>query len=164
MRSPHSTAWSEKLKQSYLGGDPGLTYLWEARNALDHGLGGEVEFTPRTTEVAGFLTVQEGPRGMTMISDTKVTGPSGTTIIHNLAIHGHDVVAYSGTRDLPVIQQEASARLLDIYSDKKKKTFSVPTSIDGEAISPGSPLELAVGAAKFLDKMVEDLKQWFPNP
>lgn len=104
--------------------DPLVLYMFQARNAEEHGIEPVTEFEPAE------YTIEHPEMGMT-IGDPRIS-PDGKTL-YLKAGHGP-------TGPTPrITRKPANVRLASVYDDRFKQTFDPPTVHLGQPINSGEP-------------------------
>lgn len=141
-KSPEHRPWSREISVQY-GADEGATYLWEARNSEDHGVG---PFAPIR---AGYTTLGSS---IAVFGDAEVEEEGNITIgrygysesgTRRTVTRGGVAISVSGDNVDDVRSVGARAVLVPIFSDKKRSTFGVPTKIGSRPIPDRSAVALA---------------------
>lgn len=156
-------SWARAHRGKYRGGDAGLTYVWEARNALDHGLVSIADVRPAGLSIAGGAMLV-GEKTNTWVRNSVLTKPDGSSVFVDDLLIGQGQIAYRGNGDPEISRIPARIRLAPVYSAQKKKTFHPPKSLAGYSLVEGNPRSLGTATCNYLEQMVDELKAWFPAP
>lgn len=145
--------WAHRLRQSLDGSDPGLVYLKEARNAEGHGFSQLAESKEPAAEFAG-IRLEEGwaPEFKGCTYNGKPMGD------FRIAVAGGRVSELRGQPFIPIKMSPAEMKLLDVYSDVKKRSFLVPAALARRTLTPGEPFELATAGLEHGRKCLDELK------
>lgn len=149
-----SAKFAKELRGRWQGGDEGVAYLWEARNADDHGAEDQYGLSSAEYNIGRAVLVDESSTVFIgkLVMDGKVVGENirfdnGNTSGNFTPGHGFNATP-------------AKLTLVEIYSEQKKRTFAVPRSLAGAPISIADPIDLARSAvadfAVLLSKMRRD--------
>jgi hypothetical protein len=135
-----SKAWSDQIKNARKT-DPLLSYVWQARNAEDHGLG------ERITEVdAGGFGINAGPSGY--IEHLRIRSDGSTTEIE-----------YRG--DDPPTLHRIPARLKLVRVTNRGEVYDPPTEHLGQPLRNVTPAGVADLAFTYLQKMIAEAEDKF---
>lgn len=156
-------SWAKAHRGRYQGGDAGLTYVWQARNALDHGLVAIADVKPAQLSIAGG-TMLLGEKTNTWVRNSVLTKPDGSSFFVDDLLIGQGQIAYRGNGNPEIARLPPRIRLAPVYSEIKKKTFLPPKSLAGYSLVEGNPRSLGTATCNYLEQMVAELKAWFPAP
>jgi len=154
--SPQSMQWFGG-KQKDRRGDPLLQYLYEARNADEHGLGSSVDLQPEKHEIAvaapGYsntVRLDGGPFSNVVVSGTQ------TAVVFEGEGHptGFRVTPLDG-KPVLVRRTPASAILVDVVA-RGNRRYPPPKSHLGEAVSDTSPIGVAKLAISYLEGLLAE--------
>lgn len=157
-KSPKLASWSRELRGLYFGGDEGLQYLWEARNADDHGLQVPYSVEPSELNIGNGLISIEGCRNGTIES----VQYNGRSIVEKLVISEGKVKTDFSLPNAYTFRR-AEISLKEANSEAKRKSFQVPVSFLGASISQGDPIELAEHACRHLENVLVKIREVYPN-
>lgn len=152
-----SRSFGHKLKNASASDDEGLVFLREARNTDVHGLEPSASYEAGLTTLFGAFGL--GPNCTDCyFSDNVINGGNTGTFIISTDEFGKICKLVS---DSPIFAHytPASIMLKSVYSSEKKKSFGVPSSLNGSNLKNGSPLELGRVAIDFLETKIEEFKQ-----
>jgi len=158
-----ASSWARAHRGKYRGGDPGLTYVWEARNVLDHGLASIVDVKEATFSLGGGMIAISSNANLRMVGPTLLK-PNGETVkIEDLRVTDGNVT-FKGSGNPEIALHPAKIRLVSVYSESKRKTFDPPRVLCGQRLDVGNPRSLGAATMVYLERMVQDLKSWFRVP
>ena len=150
-----SRGWSHKLKNASSLDDPGLTFLREARNTVEHGLEAFATFCDPAISIGGFGFNGAGNLSMTFQGNFVNGRPMGDFHIETRAGR---VVSLEGRPLVPVLEVPTSIQLKEVRNIKKKIVVPVPASLMGTSIEVGKPVDLAQKATEFASGCLQELK------
>lgn len=150
-----SRAWGHKLKNRSSKDDPGLLFLREARNAVEHGLEPFADFYEPNVSIGGGFFELEGNSSVEF-SNCAINGlPMGN---FNLKASYGKVVSVEGKPNVPIYEMPSNIKLKTINNAKKRVSVPVPTRIGDASIEKGNPTDLASKGTSELESLVEQLR------
>jgi len=155
LNNPRSKAWANRLKNASTKDDPGLVFLREARNAIEHGLTPFAEFGEPAVHIGGNFVRLEGGSSISMIDCTFNGIPTGN---FHVTTSGGRVESVSGEPNVPIQEVPRSIRLVAIENAEKGITVGIPTVLSGDAFQSRRPDDLARLGVKFLRSSLSELE------
>lgn len=151
-----SRGWAHRLKNASNGGDPGLFFLREARNAVEHGLTPFAEFNEPAVHIGGNLVRLEGGGSVTMVDCTFNGTPMGS---FHVSTSGGRVDSIIGQPNISIEQVPRTISLVTISNPEKGVSVDVPIGLAGKTLESGRPDDLAELGVAFLYESLEDLER-----
>ena len=152
--------WAYKLKNLSNGQDPGLTFLREARNVVEHGLLPFAKFNDPHAVVEGRVKVG-GTSNVRFIGCT-----FGNKYVHSLELETIDgkVVNRRGDPHARTEERPASVILTAIENSEKGKVVEVPERIMAHHLRPGNPMDLCTASFEVLEAFLKEFEGlWLDN-
>lgn len=147
------------------GGDPLVSYVYEARNARDHGLAPVTLHHPASTVIgstSGNLFIERLQIGGGIISNCSFTGASDAVAIQGpgadrAVLQMSSAYDPSGQGEVFVQRTAQHVRLVAVSSERTKRTYSVPNSHQGASISGDIQNVAHLSLNYYLDKFSQVL-------
>lgn len=155
LKDEASRAWAHQLKNDSLGNDPGLFFLREARNLVEHGVTPFAQFEDPSVLVAGGALKIGGNSSVSVGSITVNGVPYGGIDIQT---HRGRVKRVSGSPFMPISEIPSSIRLEDIRNPETGKIAKKPHTLGGVAILADRPADLAAAGVTYLEVKIAELR------
>lgn len=151
-----SKPWGHRLKNASSKNDPGLMFLRACRAHAEHGLTPFAKFSNPGVNIGRNAIRLEGTNHVS-ISNSFIDG----TPIKNLSLKTHKgkITSLEGETKVSIVETKAEVKLVPIYSDEKRKTYEVPTSINGKLLPNDDPASLAKMSLEVIDELFIELKE-----
>jgi hypothetical protein len=151
-----SKAWGHKLRNKSNGDDPGLWFLREARNTVEHGLEPFADFHEPNVSVGEGFVALEGNSSLEISNCTFNGVPTGDFKVQ--ASRGK-LVGVKGRPNIAIYEVPSRVRLKEIVNPEKRISVPVPTRIGDSNVEPGNPKDLASEGVLELERLVGELHE-----
>ena len=148
LSDPNTRGLGHRIKELSNGGDAGLTFFREARNAVEHGDEPFADFTDAQTLIGGNFIALGGNSSVTINNGWFNGWPSGNFTVET--VDGR-VSRIEGTPRIPLWELPHSISLKSVTNPEKRKTYPVPDQIYGIPVGAGRPLQLAEASREALE-------------
>lgn len=151
-----SREWSGLLKRASENDDPGLLYLREARNTVEHPREAFATFRDPLLRV-GDVPLFSGPGKAAMTFQNCIVNGRPTGDFH-IETQAGRVISLKGAPLVSVVEVPASVLLDEVRTNKGKTVVPVPDGIMRRKIISRKPVELAERATEFIFDCLQELK------